>query len=274
MAIMREWEIRELMCDIGRRAWQRGFVAANEGNFSVRISEDEVLTTPTLVSKGFMEPEDICKVDMEGNVLDARRGRKPTSEVIMHIGLYQRRSDIKAVVHLHPPYATAFAVAGEPLPKCILPEVEIFVGEIPIAEYGTPGTPELMESLLPFLENHDTFLLANHGALTAGKDIIDAYYKMEILESYCKILIILQQIGKIRQLNPEHMRRLLAIKERMGLSDRRLQCDIRHVCVPGVSNGIEKDIPKSAELPQNSSDEQGIVEEVVQEVLRRLGEAK
>lgn len=259
------------MCDIGRRAWQRGFVAANEGNFSVRISDDEVLTTPTLISKGFMQAEDICKVDMEGNVIDARHGRRPTSEVIMHIGIYRRRPDVRGVVHLHPPHATAFAVAGEPLPKCILPEVEIFIGEIPITEYGTPGTPELMESLMPFLENHDTFLLANHGALCIGKDIIDAYYKMEILESYCHILIILQQIGKIRQLNPEHMRRLLAIKEKMGLSDRRMQCDICHVCVPGVSNGIEQDIPQEA---SSASESQWIVEEIVQEVLRRLGEKK
>ena len=268
---MREWDIREEMCDIGRRVWQRGFVAANEGNFSVRISENEVLTTPTLVSKGFMQPEDICRVDMDGKLLDARPGKKPTSEVIMHIGIYQERPDIKAVVHVHPPHATAFAVAGEPLPKCVLPEVEIFVGEIPLTDYATPGTPELLESLRPFLKNHNTFLLANHGALTIGTGLTDTYYKMEILESYCEILLIVKQIGNVRQLGPEHMRRLFAIKEQMGLPDRRLQCDVCNACTGGVSNGIEEDIPKATE---QSLPEQGIVDQIVTEVLSRLQKEK
>ncbi len=268
---MREWEIREQMCDVGRRVWQRGFVSANEGNFSVRVAEDEILTTPTLVSKGFMDPEDICKVDMEGNTLEARAGRKPTSEVLMHIGIYKKRSDVRAVVHVHPPYATAFAVTGEPLPKCLLPEVEIFVGEIPIAEYATPGTPELFEKIDPFLENHTTFLLANHGALTIGKDIIDAYYKMEILESYCHILFILHQVGKVRQLEPKHMRHLFAIKEKMGLPDRRLQCDVCRACTMGVANGMEQEPKLEGESPVT---EPKVIEEVVSEVFRRLKETQ
>lgn len=264
---MREWELRELMCDIGRRVWQRQFVSANEGNFSVRIAENEVLTTPTLISKGFLQPEDICKVDMEGKTLDARHGRKPTSEVLMHLSIYRERPDIRAAVHVHPPHATAYAIAGEPLPKCILPEVEIFVGEIPIAEYGTPGSQELYESLLPFIKNHTTFLLANHGALTIGTDLVDAYYKMELVESYCRILLILHQLGKIRRLEPEHMKRLFAIKEKMGLSDRRLQCDICHACSPEVSNGIEKDTPISG---KDGNTNEGLMQQIVDEVLERL----
>ena len=264
---MREWEIRELMCDIGRRVWQRQFVSANEGNFSVRISENEVLTTPTLISKGFMQPEDICKVNMEGMTLDARHGRKPTSEVLMHLNIYHELHDIRAAVHVHPPHATAYAIVGEALPKCILPEVEIFVGEIPIAEYGTPGSQELYNSLAPFIRNHTTFLLANHGALTIGKDLEDAYYKMELVESYCRILLILHQLGKIRRLEPEHMKRLFAIKEKMGLPDRRMQCDVCNACTPEVSNGIEKDMP----TPEKTTiSEETLMQQIVEEVLSHL----
>ena len=262
---MREWEERERICGIGSRAWQRQFVSANEGNISVRISEGEVLTTPTLVSKGFMKPEDICKVDMEGKTLQAAPGRKPTSEVLLHLNVYKERPDVRAAVHVHPPHATAFAVAGEPIPKCILPEVEIFVGEIPIAEYASPGTPDLFKTITPFLKDHDSFLLANHGALTIGKDLLDAFYKMELVESYCRILLILKQLGGFRRLSPEHMKHLFAIKEKMGLHDPRKHCDICEACSEAVSSSqgtLETSLP-----PGND-----IIRRIVEEVLRTLGQ--
>lgn len=265
---MHEWEIRELMCDIGRRCWQRQYVSANEGNFSVRLSENEVLTTPTLLSKGFMHPEDICKVDMQGNLISARPDRKPTSEVLMHINIYKERPDVKAVVHAHPPHATAFAVAGEPIPRCILPEVEIFVGEIPVMEYATPGSIELFETLRPRLKDHQTFLLANHGALTIGKDLIQAYYLMEIVESYCHLLLLTKQIGKVRKLEPEHMKRLNAIREQLGYAPGHLPCDECTACPASRARSTPESHPAEAKAPESTNSD--LIHTIVAEILRRL----
>ena len=163
-----EWQMREALCEIGKRIWQREYVASNDGNFSVRLDENTVLCTPTLVSKGFMKPEDLPIITMEGEQL---RGRlKMTSEIKMHLEMFKQRDDIRSVIHAHPPNATAFAVARHPVPKCILPEIEVFIGEIPIAPYETPGTQDFANVLRPFLKHHNAFLLTNHGAVTCGRD--------------------------------------------------------------------------------------------------------
>ncbi|MBR2045971.1 MAG: class II aldolase/adducin family protein, partial [Agathobacter sp.] len=137
MQNMTEYEIKQLMCDIGKRVWEKGMVAANDGNFSVKLNDNEFLCTPTGVSKGFMTPEYICKVDAQGNVIEANEGFRPSSEVKMHMRIYEKRPDVKAVVHAHPIYATAYAIAGKPLDKPIMPEAVIFLGEVPLAKYGT-----------------------------------------------------------------------------------------------------------------------------------------
>src|SRR5579859_7754672 len=129
-------KIKEQICEIGRRVYAKGFAAANDGNISYRIGENEVMCSPTMVSKGFMKPDDICKVDLEGKQLAGTRKR--SSEILLHLSVYKHRPDVKAVVHCHPPHATAFAVAGEPVPNCVLPEVEVFLGEVPTAMYETP----------------------------------------------------------------------------------------------------------------------------------------
>src|SRR5829696_5235421 len=154
MSPMQEQKLKEQICEIGRRLYNKGFAAANDGNISIRVGENEVLCTPTMVSKGFMKPEDVCKVDMEGKQLAG--ARKRTSEVLLHLAVYRERPDVKSVVHCHPPYATAFAVAGEPIPKCVLPGVEVFLGEVPIARYETPGTNKFAETITPFLKHCNT----------------------------------------------------------------------------------------------------------------------
>src|SRR5881398_2579143 len=146
---MNEYKLKDQICEIGRRIYAKGFAAANDGNITIRIGDNEVLCTPTMVSKGFLKPEDICKVDMEGKQLAGTRKR--TSEVLLHLAIYKERPDVKACVHCHPPYATAFAVAHEPIPKCVLPEVEVFLGEVPISIYETPGDNRFASTVLPYV---------------------------------------------------------------------------------------------------------------------------
>ena len=160
-----EMDIQIEMCEIGKRVYNRGMVAANDGNFSVKLSDNEFLCTPTGVSKGFMTPEYICKVDAEGNVIEANEGFKPSSEIKMHMRVYKEREDVKAVVHAHPMYATTFAVCGLPLTEPIMPEAVLSLGTVPLAKYGTPSTIEIQDAVSEYLTYYDAVLLENHGAL-------------------------------------------------------------------------------------------------------------
>ncbi len=145
---MNVYKLKQEMCEIGRRIYNRGFAAANDGNITYRISEKEVLCTPTLICKGFMTPNDICSVDMEGKQLSGKRKR--TSEVLLHLAIMKERPEVKSVVHCHPPHATAFAIAREPIPQCVLPEVEVFLGDVPITKYETPGGQVFADTIIPF----------------------------------------------------------------------------------------------------------------------------
>ena len=175
-----EYEIKKEMCEIGRRVYNRGMVAANDGNFSVKLNDNEFLCTPTGVSKGFMTPDYICKVDAEGNVLQANKGFRPSSEIKMHMRVYKERPDVKSVVHAHPLYATTFAIAGIPLTQPIMPEAVIALGCVPIAKYGTPSTVEIPDAVSEHLQYFDAVLLENHGALTYSDSLLNAYHKMEL----------------------------------------------------------------------------------------------
>lgn len=225
-----EQKARELFCEIGRRCYAKNFVEANGGNFSYRLADGRILATPTMISKGFMEPDDMVVLDLEGNQLAGHR--KKTSEILMHLTFYKHRPDVRAVIHAHPRHASAFAVTSTPVPKCVIPEVEIFVGEVPITGYETPGTPELSETLLPVIRDFNCFLLANHGAVTVGRGIIEAYWRMEILDAYCQTILLARQLGEINQVTERHMRELFQLKKRLGLEDRRLydpvaaRCDV------------------------------------------------
>jgi L-fuculose-phosphate aldolase len=216
-----EFKIKEQMCDIGRRIWLKGFCAGNEGNHSYRIGENRVLCTPTGISKGNLKPDDICTVDMEGKQVTGKRKR--TSEILMHLAIYKARADVKAVVHSHPPHATAFAIANVELPTCIHPEAEVFLGAVKTAKYVTPGDTRLGESLLPYVKDSNTILLQNHGTVTYDKDLENAYYKLEIVDAYARILILAKQIGSIRPLDAGEMKELLDLKVRFGLEEPRLR---------------------------------------------------
>lgn len=212
-----EQQIKELMCDIGRRVYNRGMVAANDGNFSVKLNDDEILCTPTGVSKGFMTPEYICKVNRKGEVIEANPGFRPSSEIRMHLRVYEKRPDVGAVVHAHPSYATSFAIAGIPLKKPIMPEAVIALGEVPIAEYGTPSTDEIPDRLEKYLPYYDAVLLENHGALTWSSDLLAAYMKMESVEFYAQLLYQSKMLGGPKEFDKETVQKLYEIRRKMGL---------------------------------------------------------
>ena len=220
------YKLKEEICDIGKRIWQKGFCAGNEGNHSLKLSEDRYLCTPTGLSKGFLEPDDIIVTDGEGQQVEPnRKGRKPSSEIKVHLAIYRARPDVKAVIHSHPPHATAFAIAGIPLPEGIHPEAEVFLGKVRTAKYATPSTWDLPNSLLPLIDEHtNSLLMGNHGSVSFDKDLIGAYYKLEILDAYCRILLLVQQLGKVNVLSPKEMTELLEVKQRFGMPDPRLAC--------------------------------------------------
>jgi L-fuculose-phosphate aldolase len=222
---MNEYDIKKDIIEVGRRCWLRGWVAANDGNISVRISENEILATATGQSKGFLTPELIVKVDHRGNLLEGKT--KPSSEIQMHLLVYEERPEIRAVFHAHPPYCTAHAVAGIPLRDCVLPEIVVTLGEIPLAEYGTPSTEEVPQSLLPHLRNHDAFLLENHGALTLGKNLFEAYYRMESIEHFAHIIYLARGLGSVNLLTQTQVEKLSQIRSRYGLQDEVPMCRVR-----------------------------------------------
>jgi len=230
-------QLKKDMCEVGKRIWQKGFCAGNEGNHSVRIADDRVLCTPTGISKGFLEPDDICVVDMDGTQVERNpKGRKRTSEVKVHLAIYKQRADIKAVIHSHPPHATAFAIAGIPLPEGIHPEAEVFLGKVPTAPYATPSKQDLPDSITPLIGEHtNTVLMGNHGTVSFSTDLIETYYKLEIIDAYCRILMLCKQLGKANVLNQEQMTELLEVKQAFGLKDDRLACASKG-CV-GEANG-------------------------------------
>jgi len=213
-----ESDLRAGIVEVGRRLWLRGYVASNDGNISVRLGPDRLLMTPASVSKGFMSPEMMVVTDLEGNVVSAAPGRKPSSEILMHLVAYRSRPDVGAVVHAHPPLATGFAVAGIALDRAVLAEVVTTLGSIPIAEYGTPSTQELAAAVAPYVASHDGLLLANHGALALGADLFAAYYKMETIEHFARISLVARQLGGETLLSREEVVRLQGLRNTYGIA--------------------------------------------------------
>ncbi|MGI9519713.1 MAG: class II aldolase/adducin family protein [Pirellulaceae bacterium] len=216
-------EPADWICDIGKRLDQRGYTAANDGNISVRLDDDRFLCTPTMHSKGLMTPDDLCVVDGEGNQISGDKNR--SSEIMLHLEIYRHRPDVNCVVHCHPPHATAFAVAREAIPQCVLPEVEIFLGEVPIAPYATPGSPEFRQTIVPFVQHSNVIVLGNHGTVSFGRTPQLAYWFTEILDAYCRVLILARQLGGINYISDDHCRELLAYKQEWGFSDPRIYGD-------------------------------------------------
>lgn len=242
-AFFRMPEIQQLkaeICEVGRRLWQRAYVDGNGGNIAVRVGEDIALCTPTLVSKGFMKPEDICLVDLEGNQFCGNKKR--TSEILMHLQIMKRQPRAVATVHCHPPHATAFAVAGVEPPSCMIPEIEVFIGRVPLAPYRTPGTPEMGKLVADLVDQHNTVLMGNHGAVSwSHNNVEDAYFKMEILEAYCRTVWVASQLGQpLKTFTPTQLQDLLKIKQTLGIPDPRIGLKECELCDnaewrPGVS---------------------------------------
>jgi L-fuculose-phosphate aldolase len=226
-----ETQLRADIVEVGRRLYARGYTASNDGNISVRLDDHRLLMTPTSVCKGFMTPEMMCITNLEGVKLAG--DRNPSSEMQMHLEVYRQRPDVQAVVHAHPPVATAFAVAGIPLDRAVLAEVVTTLGSVPIAEYATPSTKELPEAVRKYVKAHDGMLLANHGALTLGADLFSAYYKMETIEHFANISFVARMLGGERLLSRDEVMRLQGLRGRYGIAAPAPICDDP----PGASAG-------------------------------------
>ena len=201
---------REEIVRYGKLLHQCGLVAATDGNLSVRLPDGNILCTPTLMSKGLMEPGDLVIVDSSGNKLSGTRN--VSSEIAMHLLIYRRRRDIGAIVHAHPPTATGFAAAGLALDTALCSEIIVTLGTVPLATYETPGTPELAEALAPLVNDHDAILMANHGVVTYGVDLMTAYMNMETVEHYAKIALVTHMLGRQEPLTGQHLDKLHEIR--------------------------------------------------------------
>lgn len=263
-----EYEIKKQICDIGKRIYNRGMVAANDGNISVKISDNEFLCTPTGVSKGFMTPDYICKVDAKGNVLQANGNFKPSSEIKMHMRVYDKRPDVKSVVHAHPIYATSFAIAGIPLTQPIMPEAVIALGCVPIAEYGTPSTMEIPDAVEKYLQYYDAVLLANHGALAYSDSLLAAYHKMESLEFYAELLFKSKQLGGPKELSPSQVERLYEIRRQFGMTGKH-PADL----CPNKKAGKASCHSCGANCGGSASEanDSALIEEITKKVIAQLG---
>lgn len=212
---------REYAADIvqvGKLVFQKGWVAANDGNISIRLDDERIMCTPTGVSKGMMHLDDIIIVDYAGEKIAGRLER--TSEIKMHLKIYELRDDINAVVHAHPPTATGFAAAGRALDTALLPEVVIGLGCVPLADYGLPGTDALTEPMLPLIPKYDALLLGNHGAVSYGQDVMQAYFRMEVVEHFARINFVAEMVGGARPLPRVEVDKLFESRGRYGVSSR------------------------------------------------------
>lgn len=251
-----EKEMREQIVEVGRRMYVKDFVASNDGNISAIIDENRILITPTGVCKGDLKKEDLLIVDYDGNVIEGNL--KPTSEMKMHIAVYKKRKDVKAIVHAHPKAATAFAVAGLQLDKVTLPEVIFSLGKIAFANYGTPSTTQIPEEVDKVIDDADAVLLANHGALTVGKTPLDAYFKMETLNHFAQITINSRLLGGERELNKEEEKELFRVRSEV-FGKKGVFCDGCGECEKDPS--IPKDTIPHCVL--RSQEQQNINKEIV-----------
>ena len=207
-------ELKQQICEIGQRIYNRNMVAANDGNISIKVADDRFLCTPTGVSKGFMTPEMISLVDYDGNVVE-QGNFKPSSEIKMHLKVYEMKSDVHAVVHAHPQYATAFAICHKPLDMAFLPEAIVSLGTVPLADYGLPSTDEIPRAIEKHVKGHNALLLANHGALTWGCDILEAYHRMEQLEFLASITFKAMALGTPKEFSEFELERLYKLREQI-----------------------------------------------------------
>jgi L-fuculose-phosphate aldolase len=267
-------DVKAQICEVGRRLWQREYVDGNGGNIAVRVGENLAICTPTLVSKGFMSPGDMCLVDFAGHQLAGAKGR--TSEILMHLQILARQPKAVATVHCHPPYATGFAVVGLEPPTCLVPEYEVFAS-VALAPYRTPGTPEMGKLVADLVDQHNIVLMANHGVVAwSPASVEDAYMKMEILEAYCRTVLVTAQLGKApNTFTPQQVQDLLAIKQRLDIPDPRIGVTEAVLCDnsewrPGVQCALPAPQPASSEEAPTDAELEALVQEITDQIMRHL----
>ena len=257
-----EHELRREMIRVGRLMWERGYVAATDGNLSVRMGANRLLVTASGVSKGFLSDEDLIIIGLDGEPVSSYRGRdsRPSTEMAMHLEVYRQRPDVKAVVHAHPPLSTAFSIAGVSLARCVIPEVIVTLGGIPTAEYATPGTAEVPGSIQAAIRDYDALILAHHGSLTVGDTLWEAYLRLEKVEHTAEITLAAQQLGQVNTLSPQAVEKLTEKRRELLQRQGRDLCEGCTICVMG------DDYP----LPATAADETVLVQNIAQAVMRNL----
>ena len=259
------------ICEMGHRLWERAYVDGNGGNMAIRVGEDIAICTPTLVSKGSLKPEDICLVDFEGNQLLGTKKR--TSEILMHLQIMKRQPKAVATCHCHPPYATAFAVVGMAPPTCMLPEYEVFCA-VAVAPYRTPGSPEMGKLVADLVDEYNTILMANHGVVSwSHNGIEEAYWRMEIIEAYCRTLVVANQLGKpANTFSGTQMQDLLKIKQSLGYVDPRYGMKECELCDSSEWRpGTNCQVPAQAEPTVGfDADAEALVKVITDQILSQM----
>ncbi len=212
--------IKEQICEVCQKMWQLGWVAANDGNVSVKLPDGNILATPTGISKAFITPEKLVLLNPQGEVIEAAEGYRPSSEIKMHLKCYEKRDDVFGVIHAHPPGATGFAVAHKPMDMYNMIEDVAAIGAVPLTPYGTPSTAEVPAAIEPYLEEHDVMLLENHGALAVGSDVLTAFYRMESLELWAKITINAVILGGSIDISNENIQKLIDLRSYYRITGR------------------------------------------------------
>lgn len=209
---------RREIVEAGARMYQFRLVVGLEGNLSAKVAADRVLTTPAGVCKGSLREDDLVLTGLDGRAVDASAAAgRPSTELSMHLAIYETRADVHAIVHGHPPYATAFAVAGRDLDLCLLPEVVVGLGAVPVSRYATPSTPEVARAVRELVVDHDAFLLRNHGAVCVGRTVMEAFHKLETLEALARVTLLAEALGGAKRLSAEQVRDLMAIRGVYGI---------------------------------------------------------
>lgn len=272
MKYLNDFEAKELILDIGRRMYDKHFVAANDGNITCKTGPDTIWATPTGVSKGYMKAEELVKMKLDGTVVQ-QGALKPSSEIKMHLRIYNENPAIQGVCHAHPPVSTSFAIAGISLDKAIYPEALVNLGTVPVAHYEAPGSQGIPDSVAPYCKDYHALLLANHGALAWGETLIDAWYRLESLEHYAMILMYTGNIiGKANVLSCEQIRELIKIREKLGIYSG----GVPPCCAAEATNLADVGGPALARNSSGSGMAGGTVnpadiEAIVQSVLQKLG---
>ena len=265
--------LKERICEMGRRLWQREYTDGNGGNITIRVGDNLALCTPTLICKGFMKPEDMCLVDLDGNQLAGTRVR--TSEAKTHFGIMKRQPAAKACVHAHPPHATAFAIANVDIPSCLIPEAEVFLGKIGVAEYKTPGTQANSDEVGEVGKDHQAVLMQNHGVIVWGKDVEDAYWKMENIDSYCRTVWIAAGLGGgLHRFTGGQAKELINLRQKLGMPDPRAGLKECELCDsadfrPGVVCATPA-APTAASSAAPDPQIEAIVQAVTEQILKQL----